>query len=145
VAVSSALSCSPVWRVGQGEDVGLLDADPVGQAGAGDAGAGSGQHQWGDVRRGHGRDEAAGHLDRGGGHAAADVQHALAGGEIGEADDLVGGAAAAGVDDAFAEHGEERVRVEPRHVRAVCVVGGRGRHHSTPHGRASGTVGQRGQ
>jgi hypothetical protein len=115
-------------RVGQGEDVRLLHADLVGEAGPGDVGPGAGQHQRGDVRGGHRGGVAAGHLDRGGGHAAPDVEHPLVGREVGEADDLLGGAPAAGVDDAFAEHGEERVRVQPRHVRAR----GCGRHVGPP-------------
>ena len=53
------------------------------------------------------------------------VQHALASGEVGEADQFFGGAASARVDDALTEHGEERVQVGPRHIGAGGVIGGR--------------------
>jgi hypothetical protein len=43
---------------------------------------------------------------------AADVQDLLAGRQAGKLQQLLGGAAAAGVDDALAEHGQERIGVQ---------------------------------
>jgi hypothetical protein len=65
-------------RVGQGQDVGLLDLDVPVETG-GDVAVGAGEHERGQVGGGHVGVEPLGGLDGGGGDPAADVQDVLAG------------------------------------------------------------------